>query len=99
MSSSYVIRQGQTIMDLALQLYGDRSKALQLCIDNPIVLPNLLARNYVGKKILYTDPKNEITEYYKTYGVVIATQFPESETGGAYFPPAFPPPFTPPPTT
>ena len=96
--NSYVIRQGQTIYDLALQLYGDRSKAVQLCIDNPDVLPNLLARNYVGKTIKYTDPKNEITEYYQMFGIVIATQFPETVTSGAYLPVAFAPPFVTPPT-
>lgn len=97
--SSWTIRQGQTIRDLAMQLLGDASKALDLCIQNPTVLPNLLTRNYVGKTIEYTDPKNEVTNYYKTYGVVVTTQFPEFTTTAAVFSVAFSPPFVPPSTS
>lgn len=78
-----VIKQGQTIFDLALQHYGDVSKVYELIKLNANI-DNITSNNLEGLSIVYEDPKNEITEYFKTNSITIATRYPEFTTGESF---------------
>ena len=67
------ITDRQTIFDLALQLYGDVSKTYDLITLNPLLL-NITNESLQGLTIIYEDPKNDISEYFKTNQITIATQ-------------------------
>lgn len=92
----YTIRQGQTVFDLALQLYGDVSRVFELCTLNPTVLPNVLVRNISGQTISYEEQTNQVaTEYFKN-GTILSTQYPEFITAASAWSTIFSPPFIPP---
>ena len=68
------IKDRQTIFDLALQLMGDVSKVYDLITLNPTLL-NITNESLQGLSIVYEDPKNETSEYFKINQISIATQW------------------------
>ena len=82
--ANYTIVEGQTIFDVALQLYGDCTKAYQIVQDNPVLIPSLLERNLIGKTIVYTEQTNFIANHYKTNGTIITNEYPRFNTLSAY---------------
>lgn len=96
---TYMVRQGQTVFDLALQLYGDVSRVLDLCLLNPTTIPNVLTRNISGLTINYEEQNNDVTTEYAKNGTIITTQYPEFITGAAAFSLVFSSPFVPATTT
>lgn len=78
-----IATEGQTIFDLALQLYGDVSKAYDLIALNSNI-PNITSNDLEGFVISFDDPKNETTEFYKVNNVTISTRYPEIDSGVYY---------------
>jgi hypothetical protein len=93
MTRTYTIREGQTLFDIALQLYGDATKAIEICKLNPDVVPNLLSTNIKGLTIEYEEQSNEVARYFATNNITISTKYPltSSSVGGfsAGFGPGF----------
>lgn len=72
--ATYTIKSGQTIYDVAIQLYGDAGKTPQLVSDNLSVLNNgLMTTNLVGVIVSYTDPNTSITNYFRTNNIIITS--------------------------
>ena len=81
--STYTVKEGQTIFDLSLQLLGDVSKVYELISLNSSI-SNITSNDLAGIVISYNDPKNEVTEYFKTNGLTIANRYPEFTTGESF---------------
>ena len=77
------IKEGQTIFDIALQVYGDVSKVYDLIQLNSLI-DNITSNDLTGLVIVYEDPKNEVSEYYNTNSINIATRYPEHTTGDSF---------------
>lgn len=98
--ATYKIKEGQTLFDVALQLYGDVSAVYELVRLNPTTIPHILATNLAGQTITYEEQLNDVATRYKTTGDIITTRYPETITVGAFtWSVAWSPPFTPAPTT
>lgn len=98
--ATYKIKEGQTLFDVALQLYGDVSAVYELVRLNPTTIPNILTTNLSGQTITYEEQLNEVSDRFKTTGEVITSRYPETITIAAYtWSVAWSPPFTPAPTT
>lgn len=95
----YTVRQGQTIFDLALQLYGDVTKTLAICKLNTTTIPNLLSRNLAGRTINYEEQNNSTVNEFSKNGTIISTQYPEYTTGVSAWSFSFSTSFVTPPTT
>lgn len=98
MNKNVTIREGQTLFDLSLQYLGDATRALELVNLNSDVFPSLMAKDFVGKTIIYEEQKNQISEFFETNEITITTQYPEYKTGAAAWSLAFSPAFVSPPT-
>ena len=77
------ITEGQTLFDIALQYYGDVSKAVDIIKLNSNI-PNLLFNGLNGLTISVDEQNNDVVNYYKTNNIKITTRFPEI-TGGKGF--------------
>ena len=97
--AQYTIREGQTILDVALQLYGDASKVVTLCQKNPVKLPNVLTKTLTNVTIEYDIQNTEVTKYFATNAINISTKFPEITSGAKTWAAAFSPPFVAPSTS
>lgn len=75
--------EGQTIFDLALQLYGDVSKAYDLIALNSNI-SNIISNDLEGLVIRFEDTKNEVTEFYKNNSIVLSNRYPEFTTGESF---------------
>ena len=78
-----IAREGQTIFDLALQLYGDVSKVYDLIALNSSI-ENINFGNLQGLSIVYEDPKNDVSEFYRNKQVTVSNRYPETNTGEYY---------------
>lgn len=81
--ATYTIRHGQTLFDIALQLYGDVSKVYEIIKLNPTKIPHILTRNLSGLTITYEVQNNEVANRFATEGTIISTQFPEFTTAAS----------------
>lgn len=77
------VKQGQTIFDLALSLYGDVSKVYDLISLNPQI-SNITSNNLEGMIVSYNDPQNEVTTFYGTNSLIISNRYPEFTTGESF---------------
>lgn len=77
------IKEGQTLFDLALQYYGDVSKVYDLIQLNDNI-ENITSNNLEGLSIIYEETQNEVTEYFNTNSITIATRYPEFTTGESF---------------
>lgn len=75
--ATYIIREGQSLFDVALQLYGDVTKVVELCANNPTKIPSVITRDLVGVSIEYTPQDNDVANAYRTNSTIIATRYPE----------------------
>lgn len=96
--ATYTIKQGQTLFDVALQLYGDVTKVYELVRLNPTTIPNVLTRGLPGLTINYEVQTNEVARDFSTNGATISTQFPEYTSAAAAWSPAWADPFSTTPT-
>lgn len=95
--ATYVIKEGQTIFDVTLQLYGSVSRVYDFIKLNPTKIANILERDLVGKEVEYEVQDNETANFYKDNNIIIATKYPQFNTLSD-FSSAFDPAFTTPST-
>ena len=96
--STYKVKQGQTLFDLALQLYGDVTKVFEIIALNPVIIPNILTRNLSGLTINYEPQNNDVATEFRKNGETISTQYPEFITAASAWSAVFSSPFVTPPT-
>lgn len=77
------ITEGQTIFDIALQYYGDTSKAVDILKLNSNI-PSLMYNGLTGMTISVDEQNNDVVNYYKENNIKIANRFPEIITGKAF---------------
>lgn len=82
-TKSIIVKNGQTLFDLALQLYGDVSKVYDIINLNPSI-ENINTTNLEGQTIIYEDVKNETTGYYVDNSVSVSCRYPEKDSGVYY---------------
>jgi hypothetical protein len=89
---TYTVRQGQDLLDVAIQLYGDMAGVLRLIKDNGLPFTPELA---VGQELLY-DPNAarnpDVVAHFAERNIIIATatEGPAdlgTEIGGLHFDP------------
>lgn len=95
MIKTFQIQEGQTLFDVALMLYGDVTRVIDLCRLNPDTIPNVLKRNIKGLTINYEVQNNQVTKQIADKGIVMATLYPEYVTTASAFSVAFSPAFVP----
>lgn len=78
--ATYLVKDGQTLFDLALQLYGDVSKVYELIALNSSI-ENINSNDLQGVTITYNDPKNDVSEFFKNKPVVLSNRYPEVDSG------------------
>lgn len=78
-----IVKDGQTIFDLALQLYGDVSKVYALIALNSAI-ENISNGNLTGLSIVYEDEKGDVSEFFRNKSLTLANRYPELVTGGAF---------------
>ena len=80
---NYTTREGQTIFDLAIQLYGDVSQALTIVRNNDSI-DSLNSNVPTGTVIQYEDPKNTITNQFRLRNTQVVTYNPALIPGAAF---------------
>lgn len=78
-----IVKEGQTIFDLALQLYGDVSRVYDLISLNSSI-ENISNGKLQGLTIVYEDSKNNVSEFFRNNSLTLANRYPELVTGGAF---------------
>ena len=78
------IREGQSLFDLALQLYGDATKVIDLCKLNPYTIPSVMTNNITGFTINYEVQDNQVANYFSTNNTILTSRYPEIRTGKAF---------------
>lgn len=73
---SITVTDGQTLFDIALQYYGDASKAIEIIKLNSNI-PDLLFNGLSGMIIQVEEQNNDTVNYYKNKNIKISTRFPE----------------------
>lgn len=68
-----IIKEGQTIFDLSIQLYGDIKYIYKIISDNPTIT-HLQYAGLRGLEINYEEQKTDITENFKVNKITIATK-------------------------
>lgn len=74
----YIIKEGQTIFDVTLQLYGSVSRVYDLIKLNPTKIANILERNLIGKEVEYEIQDNETANFYRDNNITITTKYPQA---------------------
>lgn len=83
----YKTLDAQNIFDIALQLYGDVSKAVQIMQDNPNI--NSITEDFPGgTRVKYSSLRNSIRVYYQNNNITVATN-DAGETAGKAFDDSF----------
>jgi hypothetical protein len=80
MAKEYKIREGQSLTDVAIQLFGSTEKLAQLIYDNP-QLGSLENDNPAGLTVTYEDPEDTaVTDFLATERVTVSTLLPAEIT-------------------
>jgi hypothetical protein len=85
--TEFTVIEGQNIFDLALTLYGDVEKSIQLLQDNKVKLSNLNQRTLPGILMEFNQEKDEnkvFTNYLRKNSLVIATSDPTDNNGSGF---------------
>lgn len=80
---SIKITEGQTLFDIAMQYYGDTSKALDIVKLNDNI-PSIIYNGLTGLTIQVDEQNNDVVNYYKTNNIKITTRFPEISGGSGF---------------
>ena len=78
----YKARDGQTIFDLSMQLYGNLTSALRIVQDNLTILENLNSPIVAGMEINFTKQNIPLTNLLEN--VAISTTYPQIIGTGAF---------------
>lgn len=74
---SIIIKEGQTIYDVSVQLYGNIEQVYKIIADNPDI--SFLHDSIAGKEIVYDEQSTDITDHFK---VNLITLVSAGATGG-----------------
>ncbi len=72
----YTVKDGQTIYDIALQLYGSIEYVYTLINDNLSLLPNLDTDPIGGMQLTYTEQNAVLVNEFKRSNTNISTLYP-----------------------
>ena len=78
----YVVKEGQTVLDLSVQLYGDLSHVIDLIKDNSDIIDSVDTPLISGSSINYTDQNTPITNSFR--GINISTNYPQITSIGSF---------------
>ena len=81
--STYSTREGQSIFDLSLQLYGTEDRVVEIFMSNPELL-SLNDNIKAGTIIEFTEEQNETRQYVLDSKIDIATGDTNIETGKGF---------------
>jgi hypothetical protein len=81
--SYIIVKQDQTIFDMALQIYGDISFVYKLIQDNPTLI-NIHPNNLVGFNLFYDGEIKTNTRYFTKNNISITTMSPVIDTGETF---------------
>ena len=77
------IKDGQTLFDLSLQLYGSIEYVYKIIQDNPQIT-NIHYPNLAGIVISYEEQGFDLTNYFSTNGISISTDYPVINQGFSF---------------
>jgi hypothetical protein len=77
------IKDGQTIWDISLQLYGSIEYVFKIIEDNPQIT-NIHYPNLKGMVISYEEQGFDLTNYFKTNEISISTEYPIINDGHSF---------------
>lgn len=67
------IKEGQTIFDVSMQLYGSIEYVWKIIEDNPAIT-HLQYNGIKGLTIIYTEQKTSLTEHFRVNSTTIVTE-------------------------
>lgn len=82
-TKSVTLKDGQTLFDISLQLYGSIEYVYKIIEDNPTIT-NIHYPNLTGLSITYEEQGFDLTKYFKTNEISITTGYPEINTGHSF---------------
>ena len=83
----YQIREGQTIFDIALTLYGNLEKVYQIIQDNIESIPYINQRIMAGTTLSFNPDEIDdfvLTDYLIKNNVIMNTSYPEINNGSGF---------------
>lgn len=86
-STTYFVKDGQTIFDLALGLYGNLEKVYKIIKDNENIIPYINKSLSAGKNIVVTPEEADdttLTSYFIKNNITLNTSIPEVNTGSGF---------------
>ena len=72
-TKTITVQENQTLLDMALQLYGSVTGVINILNDNPTV-DNINNNSLTGLKMVYTEQKIAETEFYKKNKISISNK-------------------------
>lgn len=75
---------GQTIYDIALQVYGDESFAVKIVNDNPDVFSSIDDEVFGGFDITFDENLNDTSVFVTNRQIIIATNDVTDDSGKAF---------------
>lgn len=83
MANKYVtIKDGQTIFDLSLQLYGSLEYVYTILQDSPSIVD--IHSTLTGLTIQYEEQNTDLTKYFSTNNKSISTNYPVINGGDSF---------------
>lgn len=77
----FTTQEGQSVFDIALQVYGDESKALKIAIDNNLDFNTNITG---GIDVYFDDQINVLTDHLVNTDITISTDEAADESGKAF---------------
>lgn len=82
-TKTVTVLDGQTILDISLQLYGSIEYVYKIIEDNPQIT-NIHYPNLKGMTISYEEQGFDLTNYFKTNEISISTEYPVINDGHSF---------------
>lgn len=82
-TKTVTVKDGQTLFDLSLQLYGSIEFVYKIIEDNHTIT-NIHYPNLVGLEITYEEQGFDLTNYFSTNNISISTDYPVINTGNSF---------------
>lgn len=76
--AKYIIREGQSIFDVAIQLYGDISYIYKIIEDNPTIT-DIHYENLRDLEVVYDVTSESKVKYFETNLININTDYPKTD--------------------
>ena len=82
-TKSVTLKDGQTLFDVSLQLYGSIEYVYKIIEDNPTIT-TLHYPNRTGSPFTHREQGFDLTKYFKTNEISITTGYPAINTGHSF---------------